>query len=84
MAPAGDAERTFRRRSVRAAADGRAAGRGAGGFLESRATVDRIAEAYGRMDRFKHGAGDLIGADLDFHMAILEATDNRSWRRSAA
>ena len=43
----------------------------------SRATVDRIAEAYGRMDRFKHGAGDLIGADLDFHMAILEATENR-------
>ncbi len=40
-------------------------------------TVDRIAEAYGRMDRFKNGAGDLIGADLDFHMAILEASDNR-------
>jgi GntR family transcriptional regulator, galactonate operon transcriptional repressor len=42
----------------------------------SRATIDRIAEAYGRMDRFKEGAGDLIGADLDFHMGILEATGN--------
>jgi GntR family galactonate operon transcriptional repressor len=42
----------------------------------SRATIDRIAEAYGRMDRFKDGAGDLIGADLDFHMRILEATGN--------
>jgi len=45
--------------------------------LHSPATIDRIAEAYGRMDRFKNGAGDLIGADLDFHMAILEATENR-------
>ena len=26
----------------------------------SRATIDRIAEAYGRMERFKDGAGDLI------------------------
>jgi DNA-binding FadR family transcriptional regulator len=42
----------------------------------SRATVERIAEAYGRMDRFKNGAGDLIGADLEFHMGILEATEN--------
>ena len=42
----------------------------------SRATVDRIAEAYSRMDRFKNGAGDLTGADLDFHMGILEATEN--------
>ena len=42
----------------------------------SRATIDRIADAYGRMERFKNGAGDLIGADLDFHMAILEATGN--------
>ena len=41
------------------------------------ATVERIAEAYDRMDRFKNGAGDLIGADLDFHMAILEASGNR-------
>ena len=41
----------------------------------SRATVDRIAEAYSRMDRFKNGAGDVTGADLDFHMGILEATE---------
>ena len=45
--------------------------------LHSPATVERIAEAYGRMDKFKNGAGDLIGADLDFHMAILEASGNR-------
>ena len=29
-----------------------------------------------RMDRFKDGAGDLVGADLEFHMAILQATGN--------
>ena len=28
------------------------------------------------MERFKDGAGDLIGADLHFHLAILEATGN--------
>jgi DNA-binding FadR family transcriptional regulator len=42
----------------------------------SRATVERIADAYRRMEQFKDGAGDLIGADLDFHMGILEATGN--------
>ena len=42
----------------------------------SRATIDRIAEAYERMDRFREGAGDLINADLDFHMGILQATGN--------
>jgi GntR family transcriptional regulator, galactonate operon transcriptional repressor len=42
----------------------------------SRATIERIADAYGRMDQFKDGAGDLIGADLDFHMSILEGTGN--------
>jgi len=42
-----------------------------------RDTVERIAEAYGRMERFRNGAGDLVGADLDFHMAILEASGNR-------
>jgi DNA-binding FadR family transcriptional regulator len=42
----------------------------------SPATIDRISEAYGRMERFKDGAGDLINADLDFHMGILEATGN--------
>ena len=44
--------------------------------LHSPATIDRIADAYGRMEQFKNGAGDLIGADLDFHTAILEATHN--------
>ena len=42
----------------------------------SQATIDRIAEAYRRMERFKDGAGYLIGADLDFHMGILEGTGN--------
>lgn len=42
----------------------------------SRATIDRIADAYRRMEKFKDGAGDLIGADLDFHMGILEGTGN--------
>ncbi len=42
----------------------------------SPATIDRIADAYRRMDQFRDGAGDLIGADLDFHMGILEATGN--------
>src|SRR5947209_12220718 len=32
----------------------------------SRANVQSIGEAYDRMDRYKNGAGDLIGADLDF------------------
>ncbi len=44
--------------------------------VHSSATIDRIADAYRRMDQFKDGAGDLIGADLDFHMGILEATGN--------
>jgi DNA-binding FadR family transcriptional regulator len=43
-------------------------------------TVERIADAYRRMERFKSGAGDLIGADLEFHTGILEATDNRFLR----
>ena len=42
----------------------------------SRVTIDRIEDAYHRMDQFKDGAGDLIGADLDFHMGILEGTGN--------
>ena len=36
----------------------------------------RIADAFGRMERFKSGDGDLIGADVDFHLAILDATGN--------
>jgi GntR family transcriptional regulator, galactonate operon transcriptional repressor len=42
-----------------------------------RATIDRIAAAYAEMERFKDGDGDLIAADLQFHLAILEATGNR-------
>jgi DNA-binding FadR family transcriptional regulator len=39
-------------------------------------SLARVAEAFGRMERFKNGDGDLIGADLDFHVAILDATRN--------
>jgi DNA-binding FadR family transcriptional regulator len=39
-------------------------------------SLARIADAFGRMELFKNGDGDLIGADLDFHVAILEATGN--------
>ena len=42
----------------------------------SRATIDRIAAALADMERCKDGAGDLIAADLQFHLAILEATGN--------
>jgi len=42
----------------------------------SSGTLERITEAYGRMERFKNGSGDLIKADLDFHLGILEATGN--------
>ena len=40
------------------------------------ATLDRINAAYGDMERWSNGNGDLIGADLRFHQAILEATSN--------
>lgn len=40
------------------------------------ATVKRIADAYADMERFKDGEGDLINADLEFHLAILDATGN--------
>jgi len=36
----------------------------------------RITDAFARMERFKNGDGDLIGADVDFHVAILDATGN--------
>jgi GntR family galactonate operon transcriptional repressor len=38
--------------------------------------LERIAEAYADMERFQNGNGDLIGADLRFHQAILDATNN--------
>ncbi len=40
------------------------------------ATIERIAAAYDGMERFKDGSGELIEADLEFHMGILGATDN--------
>ena len=43
----------------------------------SGATIERIDDAYRRMDEFRDGAGDLIGADLDFHMG-----DSRGDRKS--
>jgi len=39
-------------------------------------TIEQIAEAFSRMERFRDGAAGLIEADLDFHMAILSATGN--------
>jgi DNA-binding FadR family transcriptional regulator len=39
-------------------------------------SLARIAEAFGRMERFRNGDGDFIDADVDFHLAILEATGN--------
>ena len=41
-----------------------------------RVTIDRIAAAYADMQRFKDGDGDLVAADLQFHLAILEASGN--------
>jgi GntR family transcriptional regulator, galactonate operon transcriptional repressor len=38
--------------------------------------IERIRAAYADMERFKTGRGDLIGADLRFHQAILDATGN--------
>jgi len=36
----------------------------------------RMTDAFGRMEQFKNGEGDLIGADVAFHVGILEATGN--------
>jgi DNA-binding FadR family transcriptional regulator len=38
--------------------------------------TERIRLAYADMERWKTGRGDLIGADLRFHQAILDATGN--------
>jgi DNA-binding FadR family transcriptional regulator len=43
----------------------------------SPAAFDRIAEAYDRMACCETGTENLVRADLDFHMAILEASGNR-------
>ena len=40
------------------------------------ASLEIIEAAYADMERFKTGDGDLIGADVRFHKAILAATGN--------
>jgi len=42
----------------------------------SPATLRRLQDAYARMVKYRNGEGDLVAADLDFHMAILEGRDN--------
>lgn len=44
--------------------------------FRSEDTIERINEAYERMERFHQGEAGLIEADLDFHMAILSASGN--------
>ncbi len=58
------------RQMVEPAAAGLAAEHGADDMIE------RIAEAFQRMERFRDGPDGLIEADLDFHMAILGAARN--------
>ncbi len=41
------------------------------------AALGRISAAFAEMERRKSGRGDLIGADVLFHKAILEASGNR-------
>ena len=43
----------------------------------SQSAFDAIAEAYDRMERPETETEDLVRADLDFHLAILEASGNR-------
>ena len=43
----------------------------------SQSALDAIAEAYDRMDRRETETEALVRADLDFHLAILEASGNR-------
>ena len=42
----------------------------------SPAIIDHLGSAYAEMERCKDGAGDLISADLRFHLGILNATNN--------
>jgi DNA-binding FadR family transcriptional regulator len=39
-------------------------------------TLRRLKDAYARMVQYRHGEGDLVAADLEFHMVILEARNN--------
>ena len=44
--------------------------------LRDPATLARIDDAFSRMERYRDGSGDLIEADLQFHMSILEGSAN--------
>ncbi len=44
--------------------------------MASPATVEQMSAAFADMVRFKDGAGDLISADLRFHLGMLNATGN--------
>jgi GntR family transcriptional regulator, galactonate operon transcriptional repressor len=39
-------------------------------------TIEAITAAFGDMERYRDGSGDLIEADLQFHMAILSGSAN--------
>jgi len=41
------------------------------------ATIDRVAAAYERMTAASNAGEDVVGPDLEFHMAILNAAGNR-------
>ncbi len=42
----------------------------------SQAIIEQLGTAYAEMVRYKDGAGDLISADLRFHLGIINATNN--------
>jgi DNA-binding FadR family transcriptional regulator len=44
--------------------------------LRPKAIVEKIGLHYAEMERIRDGTGDVISADLQFHLAILEATGN--------
>ncbi len=45
-------------------------------MARSQATIEQIGTAFAEMERCKDGSGDLISADLRFHLGILNATNN--------
>ena len=44
--------------------------------LANAETISKISAAFADMERYQHGIGDLIAADLEFHMAILAGSGN--------
>jgi len=72
----GSERRALRRRPVHLAPGDRAGAAEIAATSRTANSLGRIADAFGRMEQFKSGDGDLIGADVDFHVAILEATGN--------